>query len=68
MDEKTIHELIGKRALWTVEGIGVMVEIKATRRAYGRYDALISPIDGEGEKWVGIAGLKIQEGGEKCSG
>ena len=38
------------------------VLILKTRQAYGRTDALITPVQGTGEKWVNLKQLDVKEG------
>lgn len=38
--------------LYRTGGLGFPVRILDARRVYGRVDVLISPINGQGEKWV----------------
>lgn len=38
--------------LLNIEGLKVPVNVKQSRSIFGREELLISPIDGEGERWV----------------
>jgi len=43
-----------KKAFFAVSGTGLLVPVRIleTRKAYGRTDVLIAPIDGSGQAWV----------------
>jgi hypothetical protein len=61
MEESKMHELVDKSALWKVDGISVRVIIQGMRRSYGRFDAQIKPVSGEGIKWVDLNNLKVED-------
>lgn len=61
MDAKQMAEYIGSKASWKVQGIKVEVRIKDMRANYGRVDALIEPVSGEGQKWVDVSGLILPD-------
>jgi hypothetical protein len=42
----------GSLALYRVNGMSFPVRVLDARRVYGRTDALIEPVGGEGQKWV----------------
>ena len=50
--KEMIHEMKGQRALWGIDTLKVLVDIRDIRDVFGRVDFLISPVDGSGEKWV----------------
>jgi len=55
-------ELLGKRRLYRIKpGVWVGVRIQDFRTAFGRIDALVAPIDGEGETWVEWGTLRVPE-------
>ena len=47
-----VQEMKGRQALWAVDTLKVLVDIRDIREAFGRVDFLISPVGGSGEKWV----------------
>jgi hypothetical protein len=67
MDAKKMNDLIETKAIWKVKEISVEVRIKDVRHCYDRFDALIEPICGAGQKWVRLLGLVLPnpERGEK---
>jgi hypothetical protein len=48
-----VARLIGHRAtLTTREGFTIPIKVHDVRQAYGRTEALVSPVHGEGRAWV----------------
>lgn len=50
--KEMIAEMRGRQAMWSVDTLKVLVDIRDIREAFGRVDFLISPVGGSGEKWV----------------
>lgn len=50
--KEMINEMKGRQALWSVDTLKVLVDIRDIRDVFGRVDFLISPVSGSGEKWV----------------
>ena len=57
-----IAEMKGQQALWSVDTLRVLVDIRDIREAFGRVDFLISPVGGSGEKWVQKGSLNFTVG------
>lgn len=63
-------DLIHKQATLTLKGsaedhsddLTIAVAIVSTRENYGRTDVLITPMMGEGRRWVRLDSLEIGEG------
>ena len=58
--KEMIHEMKGQQALWSVNTLKVLVDIRDIRDVFGRVDFLISPVGGSGEKWVQKGSLTFQ--------
>ena len=59
MDVKALRdEIAGKSANVPVGQILFDVTIKDIRYAYGRIDALLSPVSGSGETWIELKNLR----------
>jgi hypothetical protein len=53
---------VGKVAVLRVDGFRVHVRLLDARLHWGRIDYLVTPVDGDGERWVSAERLLIQEG------
>lgn len=51
----------GQRALYRCNGIDFPVIILDARKVWGRIDALITPVGGNGEKWIQADQLTMVE-------
>lgn len=56
-----VQEMKGRQALWYIDSMQVLVDIKDIRGAFGRVDYLIAPVGGSGEKWVQKGSLSFIE-------
>lgn len=59
--KEMINEMQGQQALWSVDTLKVLVDIRDIRDVFGRMDFLISPVGGSGEKWVQKGSLTFNE-------
>lgn len=53
--EKELRKLIGKKGaafIYVELSMRVQVTIQDVRSAFGRIDALVTPVAGDGQKWV----------------
>lgn len=50
--KEMVQEMKGRQALWSVDTLKVLVDIRDIRDVFGRIDYLIAPVGGSGEKWV----------------
>ena len=60
--KKTTQEyikLIGSTAIYNINNLKLKVKITCVKQVFGRTDALIEPLAGEGETWVNIDNLII---------
>lgn len=55
------QSLIGKSGLLTSEKLKFTVTILAFRESFGRTDAQIKPLAGEGVKWVSFDNLEVKQ-------
>lgn len=56
-----IKDVIGAKALMSMEGLNVLVTILDTRVRFGRVDAYVHPVEGLGTKWVDASRLTVKE-------
>lgn len=61
MTAKEMVNTIGKTGTLRVEELQIEVEILDIRNVWNRTDFLVSPISGQGEKWVSGERVKILE-------
>jgi len=54
---------LGRKANWIVRGIKVRVQLHDVKDIFGRIRFLISPVEGEGEKWVDISKTGLVKSG-----
>ncbi len=40
-----------------IDGLRVMVKVIDSRKVFGRCDVLVTPVSGEGQKWIDLARL-----------
>jgi len=52
MTAKEMSNIIGKTGMFHENGLKFRVKINDVRTSYGRIHYLISPVCGDGEKWV----------------
>lgn len=53
--------LVGSGAYYHAKGMKVEVRICEVRSAFGRIDALITPLAGSGQAWVDVTTLELKE-------
>ena len=53
--------LVGSGAYYQAKGMKVEVRIWEVRSAFGRIDALITPVAGSGQAWVDVTSLELKE-------
>lgn len=61
MTTTELAKLINKTAIYRINGMEFLIKIRDARLAFGRCDALITPVHGQGEKWVDLNNLKLNE-------
>jgi hypothetical protein len=61
MSTIALSNLIGKTAMFSNLRMKFPVRILDTKKAFGRIDALIEPIGGQGQKWIDASQLTMIE-------
>lgn len=58
---KDLLKDIGRKACFKTEGLEISVKITNVRKAWGRIDYEITPVSGQGSKWVSSGRISIQD-------
>ena len=60
MTASELARLIGHEATISSDGLQVRVRILDGRTAYGREDLLVTPVAGEGQRWVSAERVRLE--------
>jgi hypothetical protein len=59
-EQTSMNSAIGKEGVVFIDELSVGIKIIKERFRYGHYDVLVSPLIGNGEKWVEFHKVKVK--------
>ena len=59
-EQTSMNSSIGKEGVVFIDELSVGIKIVKERFRYGHYDVLVSPLIGDGEKWVEFHKVKVK--------
>ena len=59
-EQTSLSSAIGKEGVVFIDELSIGIKIMKERFRYGHYDVLVSPLIGNGEKWVEFHKVKVK--------
>jgi hypothetical protein len=59
-EQTELSSAIGKEGVVFIDELSIGIKITKERFRYGHYDVLVSPLVGNGEKWVEFHKVKVK--------
>ena len=59
-EQTSLSSAIGKEGVVFIDELSIGIKLMKERFRYGHYDVLVSPLIGNGEKWVEFHKVKVK--------